>query len=477
MTAGTGETCAGRLAEFCLSLVRERCPEAPLGAVPAFLLDYLGNAIGGSVTASARAAQRFAAAHQARGRSTAFGVGLLIAPHAALVNGVAAHSLEMDDTHQPGSLHPGVTVFSAALAAADEVPDGDARFLPAVVAGYEMACRTGMALRPAAHYDRGFHPTATAGVFGAAAAAGLVLGLDADRLTQAFGIAGSMAAGLMEFLADGSWTKRFHPGWAAHSGIVAARLAEAGYTGPGTVFEGRHGFLRAYSPEPDPAALFHGLGSEFQILRTSIKAHACCRYKQAPIDGILEVMRANALREEDVQEVRIGVLSAGWDIIVEPEERKRNPETVVDAQFSMPYGAAVALLFGRASVAEYRPELLTEPEVRRVMAKVRCVRDPELDAVYPERWPAAVEVHTTDGRRYAVRVDYPKGDPENPLSAAELERKFRFLTSAVLRPEAQDAVVRAAGGIGEPGGFRRLSGVLRELNRALSEAPTTSTKE
>lgn len=462
MTATKGQ----RLAEFCVALGDGGAPPAARDAAGPFLLDYLANAIGGSATGSAGAARRFLAAQGLAGPSTALGVGQAPAQYAALVNGVSAHSLEMDDTHQPSSLHPGATVFSAALALLDDGGDGS-RFAPAVVAGYEVACRIGMAVQPKAHYDQGFHPTATCGVFGAAATAALLLGLDAPTLSHAFGIAGSMSAGLMEFLTDGSWTKRMHPGWAAHSGILAARLAQAGYTGPDTVFEGRAGFLHAYSPSPNPDALTSGLGSDFQILRTSIKAHACCRYKQAPIDSIIALMQSHGLREADVDSVTIDVLDAGWNIIVEPEERKRAPHSVVDAQFSMPYGAAIAMLYERASPAEYRPELLTDAAVQRAMAKVRCRRNPALDAEFPALWPAIVSLRTTDGRDLSLRTDHPKGDPENPLSPLEMEAKFRTLTADVLAESAQDRMIAATAAIGEHDGPARLATALRETNTGL----------
>jgi 2-methylcitrate dehydratase PrpD len=465
------ETLSTRLTRFALDLAEET-PTAELAqAVRRLLLDYLGNAIGGSISDSAHSAQRFLLAQALSGTAVALGAGSAPPQYAALVNGVAAHSLEMDDTHQSSSLHPGATTFSAALAAVDEQGAEPARFIPAVVAGYEVICRLGMALDPAAHYDRGFHPTATAGVFGAVVTAGTLLRLSEDDLINALGIAGSMSAGLMEFLADGSWTKRLHPGWAAHSGILAVQLARAGYTGPRTVFEGRHGFLAAYSPTPHPEALSAGLGSEFQILRTSIKAHACCRYKQAPIDGILSIVNKQGLKEGQVERVDIGVLSAGWEIIVEPDAQKRDPRSVVDAQFSMPYGAAVALLYGRASTAEYDPGTVASPEVRRAMTKIHCRRDASLDHEFPARWPASVQLTTKDGRRFSTRIDYPKGDPENPFSDDELEQKFCQLTAGVLEDGQQRSIIDAVNDLPAAGSPTSLVRALRAANEALSGEP------
>ena len=467
-----GIAMARRLVRFGRDLVGGGVPEAVRDAVPSFLLDYLGNAIGGSTTHSARAVRRFLDSQGLHGRATAWGAGARPAQYAALANGVAAHSLESDDTHQPSSLHPGATVFSTALAALEEIgPDRNSasRFVPAVAAGYEVVCRVGMALRPADQYDRGFHPTATAGVFGAVMTAGLIFDLDEESLVSGLGIGGSMSAGLMEFLVDGTWTKRLHPGWAAHAGILAARLAQAGYTGPATVFEGPHGFLRAYAPHPDAELLTTCLGQEFQLPRTSIKAHACCRYKQAPIDGILQLMQAHGLHERDIREVTIGVLSAGWDIIVTPEDQKRNPQSVVDAQFSMPYGAAVALVRGRASPDEYTPSAIDHPGVRRVMEKVICRRDSALDTEYPARWPATIAIMTQDGRRLFTRVDYPKGDPENPLSSAELVAKVTTLTRDRLTAAEQVQIADTARRCYEPAGVVELLETLQCTNLRLSD--------
>src|SRR5438034_966644 len=261
------------------------------------LRDHLGVALGGAGEESSVVLRRGLAALGLRGGATVLGTAeRLPAPHAALANGAAAHALEMDDTHQGGSLHLGATVFPAALAAAELGGAGGERVLRAAVAGYEVAARLAMALGPAAHYRRGFHLTATCGAFGAAAAAGVVLGLDAAAIAAALGIAGSQAAGSMEFLADGSWTKRFQTGWAACAGLHAAALAQAGFSGPATILEGRFGFLHAYSDGATTAPLAAREG--YELMRTSVKPHACCRYMQGPIDAVLALRAAHRIDPE-----------------------------------------------------------------------------------------------------------------------------------------------------------------------------------
>ncbi len=426
----------------------------------AHMLDLLGNALGGSVSPSS-VLLRTALSHVPPGEATVIGGRALALPeYAALLNGAAAHALEMDDTHQPSSTHPGAAVIPAALAAA-ELQDASGRdLLTAVVAGYEVMTRIGMALGPAEQYARGFHPTSVCGVFGAAAATGLLLGAAPRQIASSFGIAGSQAGGLLAFLGDGSLVKRLHPGWAAHGGLIAARLALAGFSGPVTVFEGEHGLFGAFSGAAHPQPLLEEDWSPPQLLQTSIKAHACCRYNQAPLDALLQCVRNGALRAEDVDSVELGVLGVAWNVIAEPRERKLDPRTVVDAQFSLPYGAAVALLYGRAGVQEHREELLHDPAVRALMLRVACVRDAALDAAYPARWPATARVRTRDGREFCARVEFPRGDPENPLTPAGLETKFRALAGAVLPTERLDELVRLVGELDTAASVRPLATAL-----------------
>ena len=225
-------------------------------------------------------------------------------------------------------------------------------------------------------------------VSNAAVAAGRVLGLDDGQLRAALGIALSMAAGSMAFLVDGAWTKRLHPGWASHSGIWAALLARSGFTGPTTILEGRDGFLQAYSGDPDPSLILKDLGEEYLVTRTSVKPHTCCRFNQGPIDCLLDLKRTYGIDPMDVAEVRVGVLSAGMKLVAEPIEAKRNPKSVVDMQFSMPFSAAVALTHGSASLNEYQLGMPDNPQVKHVMERVHCLTDPKLDAMAPKKMAA-----------------------------------------------------------------------------------------
>src|SRR5579864_3570640 len=413
------------------------------------LLDYLGVAIAGSLTDSSQPIHRMLARSASRGPCTVIGTASQTSPEfAALANGAAAHSVELDDTHQAGSIHPGVVMFSTAIALSEIHPDIDVgRFVTAVVAGYEVAARLGMALQPKYHYELGFHPTPTCGVFGAAVTAAKLLRLSEEQMLSAVGIAGSMAAGSLEFLADGTWTKRLHPGLAAQNGILAAKLAAEGFRGPTTILEGRDGFLWAYSRKAKPDLITQDLGQDFEIMRTSIKPHACCRYMQASIDALIGLATQHDIHPEQVARVEVSVLEAGWPLVCEPRTRKYAPSNVVDAQFSMPYGAAVALIDRAAGLDQFSGERIPSPQIKSLMGKVSLEKNIYIEKNFPVEWPAIVRVQMKDGRQYEKFVRFPKGDPENPLTWQELSAKFLSLATRALPQSRCDQIAQSVKGM------------------------------
>ena len=420
------------LVNFCSNVEVDQLPGEVVDRCKYLLLDFLGVAMRGQHMDSTRAILRFVEAHGCLGKATVIGNGQQFSPaYAALVNGAAAHSLELDDVVNEASLHPGTVIFPTVLALGCEVKASGKQIVGAAVVGYEAMVKIGKALNPALHYRRGFHPTGTCGVFGAAMAAAKLLHLEEQKMLSAVGIAGSQTSGSMEFLADGAWTKRFHAGWSAHNGIVAARLAEQGFRGPSAILEGKNGFLKAYSDQSDATKVVSGLGEPFEVLRTSIKPHACCRYMQSPIDGVLQIVGDHGLRAADITRIEIGLLSAGYGIVAAPGELKYHVKNMVDAQFSMPYGAAIAAVNGRAFLEEFQERSIGLSEVRGLMPKVECINDPELDKFYPRQWPAWVKIKTSGGQTYRAEIMYPKGDPENPLSWDEIIKKFLNLTTPV----------------------------------------------
>jgi 2-methylcitrate dehydratase PrpD len=436
------------LGDFLHGLGHENLPAEVLDRARYFLMDYLAVAIRGSLEESSKAVQRMIQRIGADGCATLIGTQMRTIPgFAAMANGAAAHGIEQDDTHSGGSIHLGATMYSAALALAETMPDTpmDA-FLTAVVAGYEATARIAMAVQPKEHYALGFHPTPTCGVFGAAITAAKLLGLTAEQTLAAVGIAGSMAAGSMEFLAEGAWTKRIHPGLAAQNGIHAALLAAEGYSGPLHIVEGRDGFLHGYSRNPVAERLTADLGESFEILHTAVKPHACCRYMQGPIDAILAIMRENDLHSGQIQRIEVSVLEAGWGIVADPRDKKYNPESVVDAQFSMPFGAAVAAIDGAAGLDQFTLEKTRSPKIRELMGKVALVKDARIEETFPKEWPARVVILLDNGQHYEKFIRYPKGDPENPLTWHEMTAKFRSLAGAVLSAERCDEIIEAISG-------------------------------
>jgi 2-methylcitrate dehydratase PrpD len=430
-----------QLAEFVVSTPLSHLPDEVIDRAKYFVLDYLGVALRGSRVDASTIMRTFVDRFAPPGHATIIGCDQGAHPaYAALANGTAAHCIEMDDTHQEGSIHLGAPIISALIAASEMQPAGGGEFLAAVVLGYEVAARLAMAVGPEAHYRRGFHPTGTCGTFGAAAAVARLWGLEVRAMAQALGIAGSQAAGSMEFLATGAWTKRFHPGWAAHNGLIAAALARQGFTGPDTIIEGQAGFAQAYSQAPRPERVTQGLGTSFAILATAVKPHACCRYMQAPIDAILELVRTHNIAADDVAQVTLGILDTAFPIICEPAAIKYAPHSVVDAQFSMPFGAAVALLFQRASLAEFTPAMVAAPRVQALMQRIVHARDPELEKHFPREWPAWASIALHDGRQVSTTVRYPKGDPQNPLSWNELLTKYRELGRSVVSEDRLDEI-------------------------------------
>jgi 2-methylcitrate dehydratase PrpD len=429
------------LAEYCGKLTFQQLPEEVIDRAKYRFLDFITVAYKGSREKSSQTMFRFV-------RETGRGEGVIIgtrakAPYlyAALANGTASHAIELDDVDNEASLHPGVVVFPSALATGEMAGASGKRFILAVVLGYEVMVRLGKALGPENSYKRGFHPTGTCGTFGASVASSKILSLREEGFLNALGISGSQASGSMEYLAQGAWTKRFHAGWAAHSGMVAALLSQKGFTGPSSMIEGRDGFLHAYSNGADPSKVLEGIGSGFEILRTSVKPHACCRYMQPPIDGVLKIVQENNLRPEQVEKIKVGVLRAGAHLVVDPIASKVEPQSIVDAQFSMPFGAAVAAIHRKAGLREFQLSVIQSQPVREMMKRVECVIDPDLERTFPKQWRATAEILTKEGKGYFTTVDYPKGDPENPLSWAELIERFHDLTGRIMTKDHRLKIV------------------------------------
>jgi 2-methylcitrate dehydratase PrpD len=434
-----------RLLQFCAGLDDSAIPPEVTARATDLFLDFVGVALGSlELATSAATVPDLFASFGGEEQSRIFGRAAKVpAPSAAFANASIHHAIELDDTHSGASLHPGTCVIPAILAVGEARRAGGRGLLRAMVVGYEVAVRLGRAVDPVAHYARGFHPTSTCGVFAAAVAAGAVIGLKEEQLAHALGIAGSFAAGNIEFLNDGSLTKRIQPGLAAWGGTVAALLAERGLTGPRDILEGKYGFLRGYSDRADPTRLTEGLGDGFALMETGIKPHACCRYCQSPIDGALTLRALHGIRPEAVEKVTVGLVAQGIKNVAEDPERRRAPATVVDAQFSVYHGVAAALVQGHAFIEAFQPETIGHPAVRDLARRVEAVHDPSLDPAFPREWPAWVTIRMRDGRELTARVQNARGDPENPLTRDELRAKFAALAGRRCPPDAVDRLWEA----------------------------------
>jgi 2-methylcitrate dehydratase PrpD len=345
---------------------------------------------------------------------------------AAFVNGTAAHGEDFDDTYEGGPVHAGAVVVPAVLAAAQRHGASGADLLRGIAIGVEVTCRL-CAVAPMKVHKAGFHPTAIFGVMGAVAGVGAMLRLSEAQLVHAFGIAGSMAGGIIEYLAEGAWTKRLHPGWAAQSGYRAVRLALAGFEGPRTVFEGQHGFFHGYANlktgagEGDFEAMLQGFGTQWVWTTIAFKPYACGTMAHPYID-CARAFRARGLPLADIARIECetaeGIVHRLW----EPLATKQAPQNAYAAKFSIPYAIAVALMKDNAGLGEYTDAQAQDPALRALAAKVSYVVD--LANPYPKQFTGHLRVTMQDGSVHEHRQGYFKGGVSHPLSDADIGFKF-----------------------------------------------------
>lgn len=361
---------------------------------------------------------------------------------AALINAAAAHSLDFDDTHVQAEIHPGAVVIPAALAAAQMVNATPQQFFSGVVAGYEVMCRVARGLSPAAGADRGFHITAIAGVFGAAAAAGNLLSLSAEAMTDAFGTALSQAAGSRQFLTNGAWTKRFHVGQAAASGVLAAALARRGYRGASESLEGQYGFFALYATQPDAAAAFRGLGTVWETLAVGIKPYPCCRAIHAALDAVRDLKRQHSMTVESIRSISIGLPRKAFDLTAVPPERKMQPRNLVDCQFSAQFCVAAMLQADRVPLDD-EDAILADTQILELAQRVSCFIDARAQAEYPQAFAASVCIKLEDGKCIERFVRQPSGEPTSSLSASQLRAKFAALVIPTLGATGESTLYEA----------------------------------
>lgn len=448
------------LARYASGVTFDELPADVVEKTKQLVLDLLGIAIRANADEeSSRAVLKAVTSIAGAGNSSVVGYDkTMSAAHAALINGTYAHSLDFDDTHREGSVHPGASVIPTVLALAEQEGIDGKRALAAIVAGYEVLCKLSMALDPKSHYDRGFHPTATAGVFGSTAAGANLLGLSAEQLEHAFGVNGSQAAGSMQFLENGSWNKRLHPGMAAHNAIFALELARSGFIGSSSPIEGPYGILNAYSDNGTAQVAIDGLGERYEIMQTAVKPYPACRYAHAPLDSIVDMVQQHDIKPEEVESVTIGLSDAGVAIIGTPIERKRKPENIVDGQFSMPFLAAVAITRRRMGWDDY--ELIGNQDIEALMQRIDVVSDAEANAVYPERWQSTVTINAR-GQSFVDKRWRTRGEPEVPLSWDDIIGKFENLAGSVLPGDRRRKIIDTVRNLENVSNLQDLGALLR----------------
>jgi 2-methylcitrate dehydratase PrpD len=344
---------------------------------------------------------------------------------AALVNGTAAHLVEFDDIFRDAIFHPGAPVIAAALATAQCAGADGERLIRAVVVGYEISTRIAVALTPA-HY-RFFHTTGTVGTIGAAAAAATVLRLDAGEIAHALATSATFAAGLQQAFRSEAMSKPLHAGRAAEAGVLAALLAARGVTGAAAMFEGERGLGPAMSRDCDWPLAVDALGSRYNITAMTVKNHGCCGHTFAAIDGALALRAREGLRAGAIERIEVETYQTALDVTGNFE-----PAGEHDAKFSLPFVVSSAFVHGSVRLDAFTPERLHDPAVRRLMRHFELRVDPAIDAAFPGRRAARVIVHAAGGRRFEFLQPTRKGDPDLPLTDAELEDKYRELASPVL---------------------------------------------
>ncbi len=439
---------AQRIAEFITRTGFDELPENTVTMAKNCIIDWLGSSITGAQYPPARKVRNLAG-KSTDGLSTLFGTDLKTSPvFAALHNGTTSHTVELDDLHRKTMLHPGATIISAAWAAAEHNNAGGKELIAAVVLGYEVAIRVAEAVAPS-HFKY-WYPTGTCGIFGAAAAAAKVLGLGKEETVYALGNAGTQSAGLWEFHHQRAMSKQLIAGKAAMGGVLSALLAGQDFSGPSAIFEGRHGFLKAYSEQPRPVMLEQGLGEAFKIMETSFKLYPSGRHTHGGIDLALR-LRDRGIKAGDIELIRIKTYRFAQDLVSLPD-----PYDPVEARFSLPFCVATTLVYGHPTLQCFCQERIEDEGVRRLMAHITVEVDPELEMIYPNFWPTSIELIDRSSHIIKERTDYPKGDPENPASPAEIHHKFTTLVSNALGREKADQLLEWLLKLDQKEGIRNL---------------------
>jgi 2-methylcitrate dehydratase PrpD len=412
-------------ADFAVSQRKVDLDETVYGAASRAVMDWFGATLAGAHMQPAHILDVALEFARGAGRAQLVGRTDTVDPRsAALINGTASHTAELDDIFRDGVYHPGSPTVAAALAAGQHLNVTGERFLRAVAVGYEVGDRVAAAVQPA-HYTY-WHTTGTVGAIGAAAAVAEILQLDEETFAHALATATTMAAGLQQAFRSDAMSKPLHAGHAADAGLVAGFAAGRGFTGALDILEGAAGFGAAMSSEPDWNGAIARLGAPWGITQATVKNHSCCGHTFAAVDAALE-LRAQQLDPNLVDSVEVRTYATATKVAGNPD-----PRTEFEAKFSIAYCVAAALWLGSVRLAAFSEESLHHPGIRRLLPRTTIIADPELDQDFPARRRAHVTLRMVDGSTHTRHRDTRKGDPDDPLTDSEMQTKFDELAGPVL---------------------------------------------
>jgi 2-methylcitrate dehydratase PrpD len=428
------------LSNYFTGLTLNDIPTAVTDRVKHCLLDFFAVTIGAAAESPDfdRSVAAMTALNGASGNATIIGRNATTSSEmAAFANALLAHTYDFDDTNVVGFFHPGAAVHPPALATAEALQVNGHDLLTALVAGYELSTRVGAALGETA-YDRGFHITPVAGIFGGTTAVSLLHGFDAQQMNQALGMSGSQASGSMQYLASGAWNKRFHPAFASRAALNSVALIASGALGATGVFDGPHGLLAGYSANPNVARLTDGLGDEWLTLHTGVKPYPSCRFTHGAVDAAVALydrVPADVIADERTA-IEVRISERAYAIVGTDEAHKRAPKTVVDGQFSVYFQVAAGLHVGRVTTADYAA--LDAAPLAALMGRMQVVADSSIPAIGAE-----ITLTSKDGETFTHRIDVPGGEPPENVNEALVVNKFATLAGGVLPESMIDMIVAA----------------------------------
>ncbi|MDI7259281.1 MAG: MmgE/PrpD family protein [Thermodesulfobacteriota bacterium] len=427
-----------KLAEFISQLTFDKIPGGAIKKAKASLLDSLGCAFSGSTTQCSKIVNHFVQSQKGVREASLWTTSFLgPAANVVLANGTMIHSFDFDDYHMT-KIHPGAAVIPAAMAVGEKEKIDGKRLITAVVAGYETMTHLSRGLNPGASRLKGWHLTGTCGTFAAAAALGNIWQFDPMTMSNALGMAGTQSSGLWAFTADGSESKRFHPGRAAQSGVIAAILARKGYRGPTKILEAEDGgFYKATSEDFNFSKTLEGLGEKFDIEDVAIKPYPACASLHSSVDAALILRKENEIPLDQIKEIQVH----NSELVNVQCGFEYRPMGALQAQMSMQYCMARIMIDGELSMAQFTEEKLSDPAAIELTQRVRFFLDEEINMIYPREFPSVVEIIMKDGKNYRQRVNMPKGSVANPMTWLDVQKKFEKHALQVVPEKKANAII------------------------------------